>query len=140
MENIKTIHDYTPEQIAEFWDAIDIGPVNDFATKMLGLTIKLQKFTDGDRKDYHGQIVRYISDERNIAPLDKITEAAWRKMIVRTFNSQIVADKESGNLRYWGTLSLQYENWGGGYNSTNIADIEFKNGEWTLRAAKDGRQ
>jgi len=131
-----TQREYTQEEKDKFWDALDMAPVNEFFSKLLNCKVNLKKVQG---KTYSGRVCYELQDETNIAAENPITHAAWEKMNVETFSSNVTTDKETGELRYWGTINLRYHHWTGGSNGAEIGSIEFTQGKWDIAASNQRR-
>jgi len=136
MNAIYYLSDYAPEEIAEFWQSIDMAPVNDFFSQLLGLPINLEKRISGSG----GSVSFLIRDNTNIAPLNAVTAAAWSEMFVCSFGGGISADKTTGALFYWASINLSYKHHGGGSNGAEIGRVQYKHSAWDIKSAEGGQR
>jgi len=123
--------DYAPEEIEEFWQGLDITPVNEFFSKLLNLPVKLEKQAS---KNYRNDVRYALADPTNIAAQSAITNAAWREMYVQTFGCAVSINKETGALYFWADIHLSYRHWGGGTNGATIGNIMYANGAWEIES------
>ena len=128
------LEDYSPEEIEEFWNGIDITPVNEYFSKLLNLPVRMEKQSG---KNYNGTICYALADKANIAQESCITNAAWKEMNVQSFGCAISAKKETGDLYFWADIHLAYRHWGGGTNGATIGVAWFEDGEWTIKSEEE---
>jgi len=139
MNAVYYLSDYAHDEIEEFWQSLDMKPVNEFFGKMLNLPVNLAKhssYTDEFTMRHS------LSDNANIADANPITAAAWSKMKVCNFGGGVYVDKSTGALCYAASINLSYEHWSGGTNGAQIGSVRYVNGAWQLeseRAKREGK-
>ena len=134
MNTTYNLWDYAPEEIEAFWQGIDIMPVNEFFSKLLNLSVKLEKHTG---QNYNKQISYALADTTNIATQSAITAAAWSEMNVQSFGCNINVDKATGELYFWATIHLSYKHWGGGSNGAEIGSVTYTKGAWEIESTQE---
>jgi len=76
----------------------------------------------------------------NIAPQTGPFSAILESCKLASFSNWVVRDKETGELRYWVDVSIQYQHVDGGSNGMSVCMAEYRKGEWSFRDAGERRQ
>jgi len=134
--------DFTRDDADAFWEKLDIVPVNEIFSKILGRDIKFQKmrlvtlhdndrfYDKNDNIKPEATITYELVDDTNILPDNPVTKSAWQKMTVRSTNSFIRGIPEEWGLRYTASISLQCKDKAGTFGNAPLGSVYFKEGKW----------
>jgi hypothetical protein len=134
--------DCTRKDVDEFWEKLDIAPVNEIFSKMLGANVRFKKVRlvtlhDGDvfydKNDNimpEAKITYELQDDTNILPDNPVTKSAWKLMRVRSTNSFIRGVPAEMGLRYTASISLQCQDKAGTFSNAPLGSVYFVKGEW----------
>jgi len=75
----------------------------------------------------------------NIAPQTGPFSAILDRCQLTNFSNWVIRDKETGELRYWVDVSIQYRHVDGGSNGMSVCMAEYRNDEWLFRDAGERR-
>lgn len=120
------------QEVQDFVDEIDVGPLNDKLSEVLGVPTNFQ-LSGGYVKLIRGDYIIDAEDPTNYASECGVMSNLYKEVKLSTFNSKLSRDDKTGAISLWMTIHFQFTYVTGGSNSTPVLASWYENGNWTFR-------
>ena len=108
----------------EFAENIPFDELFDEIKKITG--VKELKFTKKIDEDRYG-MPRIQFKSQDLAENIGFLKLMFKTLVISTFNTEIIYDKDTNRYRYWGTASFRYNHPSGGSNGYTFLTFWYDN-------------